>query len=930
MNTSFIFNENQMEDYPNSANGMTNYAPGEVIVKFVGTESDVVVPEGIKAIADRAFSGCTTIETAILPSSLLWIGQGAFSKCPNLKHVEIKEGIEEAHLDLFADCPSLECVILPNSLKNIQRGTFSNCTSLRSVNIPDSVLSLWNDPFFNCNSLEHIHFGAQYVPNAFRLQNCPALKNFTVSDKNNKIKIIDNVVYSYDGKKLLLCGKDIESCFSIPEGVEKVEAYAFAHCLKLTEVIFPSTLFEIENSAFQGCAQLTKVCVPENVKRIGDNAFNRNKTVSGWMKVTDPSLKPFEEIHIDAEAGSAYTGNDIFDFLVPNDNSPLVFPEYPVGIVQKERKIRFLLGYCLNYDQYSEEYAKGYKKFAKTQRKKVLEEAEKQQLEGVIKFYAVLDSGELDKKPKQSKKVADTAKRTTAKKENAAQNVESTGLSITAAEAKKTWKLDKLSFGDGFEACKYFRVETIELKEYKGNEETVVIPSLVSKKPVSTIGAYAFRNNKSLKHITIPENIIRISDYAFDGCTNLESIIIEGSEIDIGSGVFSGCASLSSFTCKADKVKLGIQPFDECTKLMNEEGLIVLNLHGEQVLCGCKKPIQNPIMLIPDGVTKIDGRVFSYGFRNGNRNEDAVKKLRKVVIPASVHTIAANTFSATNLQEVVLPEGLGELASGTFFNCISLKELHLPASIKKIDPYSVRSQGGSYINITLYAEKGSYVESFVQENEKLGYKFAIEGSQDPEHNQLIDFIVEDGVLTRYIGDDETIVIPDNVREIGAFVFNENATVKSIIIPQSVQKIGKYAMANCHSLKSIVIPESVKEIEDCAFQFSGIQEVSIPSSLDEISKSAFSYCNLKQIIIPGTVKKIGQGAFSGSWTLEQVIIEAGVEEIGAEAFYCSSNLREISIADTVQMIGDRAFYSCDKLTSITIPNHIDGREKFLQK
>lgn len=927
MNTSFLLNENQLENYPNSANGMTMYAPGEVIVKFVGAEADVIVPEGIKAIGDGAFSGCTTIETAILPSSLLWIGLGAFSKCPNLKRVEIREGIEEAHLDLFSDCPSLEHVILPNSLKNLQRGTFSNCTSLRSVNIPDCVSHLLLEPFSNCISLEHIHCGAQYVPNAFKLQNCLALKRFTSSDKNDKIKIVDNVVYSHDCKKLLLCRKDIEGCFAIPEGVETIESYAFAHCLKLTEVVFPSTLFEIKSSAFQGCTQLSKVCIPENVKRIEDNAFNRNKRVSGWMKVTDPSLKPFEKIQIDAEAGSSFAGSDLFDFLVPNDTSPLVFPEYPIGIVQKDRKVRFLLGYCLNYDQYSEEYAKGYRKFAKTLRKKVLEEAKKQRLESVNDFYVLLDSGELDKNAKQSKKSADTTRKKSSAK--AAQTADNSGLSITATEAKKTWKIDKLSFGDGFENSKYYRVETVELKEYKGNEETVTVPSLVGKKPVSTIGAYAFRGNKSLKHITIPESVIKISDYAFDGCTNLESITIEGSEIDIGSGAFSTCPSLSSFTCKATRVKLGIQPFDGCTGLLDDEGFIILNLQGERVLCGYKTPIQNPIVIVPSGVTKIDGRVFSYGFRNGSRNEDAVKKLRKVVIPASVHTIAANTFSAENLQEVVLPEGLEELVSGTFFNCISLKELHLPSSIKKLDPYSIWNQGGSYIDITLYAEKGSYVETFVQENEKLGYHFAVEGSQGAEHNQLVDFIVEDGVLVRYVGDDDTIVIPDNVQEIGSFVFNEKSAIKSITIPSSVRKIGEYAIANCSSLKSIIIPESVIEIEECAFTFSGIEEVIIPTSLKEISKSVFSYCNLKQIVIPGTVKKIGQGAFSGSWTLERVIIEAGVEEIGAEAFYCNNNLREVSIADTVKVIGDRAFYSCDKLNCITIPDHIDGREKFIR-
>lgn len=724
MNTSFLFNENQLETYPGDAKGMTVYAPGEIIVKFIGTETDVVVPEGVKAIGDEAFSGCTTVETVKLPSSLLWIGLGAFSKCPNLIRVEISEGIEKTHLELFSDCPSLECVILPNSLKNLERGMFANCTSLRSVNIPDSVSHLMSDPFSNCPSLEHIHFGALYIPEPFKLQNFPSLKRFTVSDKNDKIKIIDNIIYSHDGKKLILCRKDIEECFVVPDGIDTIESYAFAHCLKLTEVVFPSTLYEIKSSAFQGCTQLSKVCIPENVKSIQDNAFNRNKAVSGWMKVIDPTLKPFEKIQIDTDAGSSFAGSDLFDFLIPNNTSPLVFPEYPIGIVQKDRKVRFLLGYCLNYDRYSEDYAKDYRKSAKMLRKKVLEEAEKQHLDKVKDFYALLDSGEFDKKAKQNKKSADISSKNNSEKTT--QTADNIGLSITATEAKKTWKIGNVSYGDGFESSKYYRVETIELKEYKGNEETVIVPSLVGNKPVSSISPYAFSGNKLLKHITIPRSVIKICDYAFDGCSKLESVTIESDKIDIASGAFSKCVSLSSFTCTANSVKLGIQPFNGCARLMDDAGFIILNHQGERVLCGCKTPIQNPVIIVPDGVTSIDGHVFSYGFVNGNKNTNTVKKLRKVVIPASVRRIAAKTFSAENLQEVVIFEGMEELVGGTFLYCMNLREMHLPASIKKLDPHFI---SGGYIDVTLYAEKGSYVESFVQENEKIGYHFAVEDSK---------------------------------------------------------------------------------------------------------------------------------------------------------------------------------------------------------
>ena len=73
-----------------------------------------------------------------------------------------------------------------------------------------------------------------------------------------------------------------------------------------------------------------------------------------------------------------------------------------------------------------------------------------------------------------------------------------------------------------------------------------------------------------------------------------------------------------------------------------------------------------------------------------------------------------------------------------------MKELHLPSTITKLNPYFITMQGAGYPDITLYSEEGGYVEAFVNENTKYGYKFAVEGSQGPDHQILRDFIVGNG------------------------------------------------------------------------------------------------------------------------------------------------------------------------------------------
>lgn len=722
MNKNFLLNEEVVFYYPQDATGQTVYNPGEWVIKYIGKEKEVVVPEGIKAIGDNAFSDCEVIVRVLLPKSLVWIGERAFSKCPNLKEVTIKDGLEKTTFGIiFADLPSLEKVNLPNTLGCLSDRMFTNCPMLRTSNIPDKLNYIYPNPFDH-TSIKTLYLGAQVIPRGINFRRTSELTEFFVSEENEKIIVRDNIVYSKNGKQLLVARKNIEGCFCVPEGVETIDSFAFAHCGRMTEIVFPSSLYEIGEYAFLGCSELVRIHIPGNVKRIGDGAFSRQKSTSSSMYSEILELKPFEKISIDVDAGTSIMGKDVFDFLHYANKEPLVFPEYPINLVEKDRKISFLLGYCLNPDKYSEEYAKGYQKFAKLQRKKVLQEADKQGLTAVRAYYEYLDSLEEKKvsKQRQSKKKAASDKKSTSAKAQP----RNTNESISMTEAKKTWRLKPLRFGEGYESSKCYRVDTISLDKYKGNEETVIIPSVIGNKPVSSIGVAAFQNNKTLKHIVIPESVIWIEDYAFDGCSALESVTIEGKTIRIGSRAFRYCSELSSFFCKSELEKMGIQPFEGCTQLMDNNGLIILTFQNQKVLCGCKMPIQSKEVIIPEGVERLDGYVFRCTDRSGYIDRTRIGKLRRIVLPNSVKSIASGTFNARNLQEVVLPDGLEELSAPFIFDdCSSLKELHLPSSITKLHPLFF--SGGS--EITLYSEAGGYVETFVNENKGIGYKFAVEG-----------------------------------------------------------------------------------------------------------------------------------------------------------------------------------------------------------
>ena len=95
-----------------------------------------------------------------------------------------------------------------------------------------------------------------------------------------------------------------------------------------------------------------------------------------------------------------------------------------------------------------------------------------------------------------------------------------------------------------------------------------------------------------------------------------------------------------------------------------------------------------------------------------------------------------------------------------------------------------------------------------------------------------DFIItEEGILSKYIGNDTSVSVPDNV------------TV-----------IGDGAFADCTQIEELILPEGVIEIRDNAFSgCKNLAHITLPSTLTTIQLYAFNYCNsLKEVTIPKSV------------------------------------------------------------------------------
>jgi hypothetical protein len=174
--------------------------------------------------------------------------------------------------------------------------------------------------------------------------------------------------------------------------------------------------------------------------------------------------------------------------------------------------------------------------------------------------------------------------------------------------------------------------------------------------------------------------------------------------------------------------------------------------------------------------------------------------------------------------------------------------------------------------------------------------------------QIGDFEIEKGVLMKYRGTDELVVIPDCVTEIGMYALYRCDKMKTVVIPDSVTKINSSAFQECSSLTSVSIPDSVISIRGSAFcDCRNLTSVELPDNIKTIDTDMFLYCtNLTDIRIPSGVTEIKYCAFYGCTALSDIDLPDNLISIEYEAFSGCKKLSNIDIPKSVTNIGDCAF------------------------
>ncbi len=223
------------------------YLDNEVI------SGDFVVPDGATKIPAYTFAN-SKISTVVIPEGVIEIGEEAF------------RGSE------------ITSIVIPDSVVSIGERTFEYCKSLKNVTIGKGVKTIGFLAFDYCNVLENVYISdlKAWCSIEFKPYN-EIFGNKNLS--SNPLHYAENLYLN--NKKVL----DLV----IPEGVSKINEYAFLGCDSIVSVSIPSnTTKNIGEKSFSSCVNLEKVTIGDGVTAIGDNAFsscNKLNMVSLGKKV---------------------------------------------------------------------------------------------------------------------------------------------------------------------------------------------------------------------------------------------------------------------------------------------------------------------------------------------------------------------------------------------------------------------------------------------------------------------------------------------------------------------------------------------------------------------------------------------------------------------------------------------------------------------
>ena len=304
--------------------------PYSVEVTYQSTTSDnyqgvtaVTIPNSVSyngidyvitGIGERAFYGCSSLESIEIPVGVTLIGDQALSECSALTAITwnakncgqiwvnltppsplpgmvgnpvledafdgireqitsftLGDGVERIPDHLCREMSSLKSITLPKNLKTIGTAAFLDCSSLASIIIPRGVTDIGASAFSGCSSLTSITIPENVASMGDRVfYYCPSLTSIVWNAKRCN-DFFENM--AMDAEDCLPFEPEYITSFVFGNSVEHIPACICRKMENLASIIIPESVVSIGDDAFSHCDLLISISIPDNVDSIGDRAF---------------------------------------------------------------------------------------------------------------------------------------------------------------------------------------------------------------------------------------------------------------------------------------------------------------------------------------------------------------------------------------------------------------------------------------------------------------------------------------------------------------------------------------------------------------------------------------------------------------------------------------------------------------------------------
>lgn len=189
-------------------------------------------------------------------------------------------------------------------------------------------------------------------------------------------------------------------------------------------------------------------------------------------------------------------------------------------------------------------------------------------------------------------------------------------------------------------------------------------------------------------------------------------------------------------------------------------------------------------------------------------------------------------------------------------------------------------------------------------------------------------------LTRYVGTETFVTLPNTIRAIGEGAFSGNETMTGIELPSSLDSIAYNAFKDCTALTGIIIPDSVTKIGPGAFEgCTALTSVEIGENVSAWGTGVFTNCDsLAKISVDKDNEYItyyNGAVYNGNMTMlyqvlpgregENYVMPDTVRDIDAYAFWNLQNTKNVKVSSAVDTIPKYALTNMGSVENVAIQN-----------